>query len=112
MRFLMPAVMLWAVVGLPGVALAYDTGNDLLKDLQASDSDATSHLFNRSGAYVVGVAQSLVYYEEIALPHGVTKRQTRDTVRVYLEAHPAMRHEPAFLLVRQALMEAFPSRTK
>ena len=62
-------------------------------------------------AYYNGYASGLGVGDDgrtICRPEGVTSKQYMLIIKKYLEEHPEKLHEPGYLLIDIALMEAFP----
>lgn len=78
-------------------------GNTLLSRINGHVLD----LANAYG-YIAGVGDTLASDSVFCPPHGATIKQSTDIVRIFLEAHPAARHEAANDLIAAALITAFP----
>ncbi len=89
------------------------SGNDLAVGMRVyikADKDYTKADYLLAGnylGYVQGVAEATA--SDYSLPSGVTADQLCRVVAKFLEKHPERWNEPASLLVRNALQEAFPS---
>jgi hypothetical protein len=93
------------LVSWPVFGASLYTGDELLGHCrQASETPSHYYCFG----YVVGVAEILLGREEICLSHGVSPKHLMDVVVQYLQAIPAIRHEPAQISVSLALVRAFP----
>jgi len=114
MRRLVSASMMWAAVGLAGVASAYDSGNELWEDLTRPDNKSRAYYEStaRAAGYIVGVSDALVFSGEVAYPPSVTRAQTVEVVRRHLQVQPDSRQRQAFDAVRAALVDAFPGKQR
>ena len=90
-----------------------DTGNALLKLCRAGKSgNATGYAYCLG--YTLGVsdvARRAGVQGKRYCPHGeVTSGQTMGVVTVWLERHPELLHLAAYILITEALSEAFPCK--
>ena len=88
----------------------FQTGNILLENCH-KDGGYRQALCE---GYISGVTDVLAFNPvsgwRSCSPKEVTKEQTRDVVKAWLEKHPRRRHYSAFGLVAEALAEAFPCK--
>lgn len=92
-------------------------GNSMAKDMQEWERyDRKDPLANNLVAgvfmgYVAGVADA---YDEIIVcpPDNSNVRQLAGIVAAFLKANPARLAEPADVLVKEALLQSFPCKTK
>jgi hypothetical protein len=85
------------------------SGNRLLEYLSAPSSSYSAWGFSRG--FVTGVYDAQHYASHCA-PAGITVSQIGDMSRVYLEANPATRHEPASNLLGEMFTMAWPCAKK
>lgn len=89
------------------------SGNELIIDMkewEKPSGDSTTQAFALSYlSYTTAIAESLEFEGYIChpSPENVTRRQIGAVVAKYLNDHPAEWSEPAYYLVRRALVGAF-----
>ena len=96
----------------------FKDGNTLYAQLVDFARDQSNNVVGASHGfgYVIGVVDALNGVRHpstklcFSIPDGVRARQLTDTVRMYLENNPQMRHYSANSLVATALSIAFPCR--
>ena len=117
LKWIMPALLLMCVAMSAHEAQArtvFVTGNELVGWMRGYDIQkrgdcrevecrgyAVSFLM-----YVVGVCDAS--FVEYPMPGGVTRDQLAEVVSKYLKENPKRWSNPAFILVTDALIEAFP----
>ena len=91
------------------------TGNGLVTEMEEykkaslakSDSDANFILATSFASYVYAVYDIILLYKKICPVENVTKNQVTAVVIQWIENHPKRWHEPAAVLISQALREGF-----
>lgn len=63
-------------------------------------------------SYIVGVVDSMLIYDTLTFPKGVTGEQLFAIVDKYLATNPGRLHQSAAVLVMEAMKEAFPPDQK
>ena len=102
-----PLVVVLALLGAVHYARADATGNQLYDACSAPEQNQVYGAACLS--LIDGVSQVGKIRGDFCIrTSGVTMGQSRAVVLRYLEIHPELRHQPAGLLVLQALMQAFP----
>jgi hypothetical protein len=103
------ALLFALAFGLSAHAGGYDySGNELTRNMNEGSTWGGG---NASG-YIWGVADMLLFQEEICIAEGVTRRQLSDVVMKFVQNNPAQRHKDAVLLAAAALIDAFPCKKK
>jgi hypothetical protein len=84
----------------------YQTGNDLLEACRNS-------IYGMCLGYAAGIADAAAFTpaSNVCIPDAVILNQVRDVIVDYLNAHPEIRHEPAYFLATKALSMAWPCRS-
>jgi hypothetical protein len=84
------------------------------KDTTEVRADAGDDLFiaGLCWGYVAAVVDSIPVGEGFELDAKVKGSQYVDVVQAYLRDHPESRHLPAHYLVRSAITQAFPAKSK
>lgn len=85
----------------------FQNGNKLYGFYQDYKKESGSFNAGVYGGYVIGVADA---FDDVtfSIPSYATQGQILDVVGKYLENHPEVRHNSAFIIVSDALAKVFP----
>lgn len=104
MKKLSAAIAATLAISAQATMVSAITGNDLLSRIEADSPFRQGHVIG----FVTGVADVLSASSVICFPAGSTVGQSVDVVATWLRRNPARRHEGGYMLVADALGEAFP----